>query len=162
MNESLLAQAAALRQEERFDEAWDILAALYAQNPQDALVNYHIAWWHDAQGKEREAIPYYERAIASGLPPEDQRGAMLGLGSTYRCLGEYDSAIKVLQQAAQIFPEAKEFPVFLAMALYNTGKHAEAMALLLHTLAETSQDDGITRYRRAILFYHDKLDQTWP
>jgi hypothetical protein len=47
------------------------------------------------------------------------------------------------------------------MALYNTGNHDEAMELLLKTLANTSGDPGVLRYQRAILFYADKLDETW-
>jgi hypothetical protein len=51
--------------------------------------------------------------------------------------------------------------VFLAMALHNTGAHAQAFERLLRALAETSADASIQRYKRAILFYSDKLDQTW-
>jgi hypothetical protein len=50
--------------------------------------------------------------------------------------------------------------VFLAMALHNVGMHAEAMERLLRTLAETSAESSIRRYKRAILFYSDKLDET--
>jgi len=31
----------------------------------------------------------------------------------------------------------------------------------LNSLAETSKDEGVIRYRRAIQFYADKLDETW-
>jgi tetratricopeptide (TPR) repeat protein len=120
-----------------------------------------MAWLCDTQGKESEAVPYYERAIAQGLAGEDLRGAMLGLGSTYRCLGQYDRAVDMLRAGIERFPEAGEFAVFLAMALYNTGQHTEAMSLLLSTLVQSTHDDGIGAYRNAILFYHDKLDQTW-
>jgi len=37
---------------------------------------------------ESDAITYYEKAISNGFS-EDRSGAMLGLGSTYRCLDEY-------------------------------------------------------------------------
>ena len=41
------------------------------------------------------------------------------------------------------------------------GEHAEATGILLHQLGETSADPTIAGYRRAILFYADKLDQTF-
>jgi hypothetical protein len=47
------------------------------------------------------------------------------------------------------------------MAYYNVREHAKAMELLLKGLADTSSDEGILRYRRAIRFYSEKLDQTW-
>ncbi len=157
-----LAQAAEHRAAQRYDEARQLLSELHAAHPDDAAVNYQYAWLHDATGDERGAVPYYERAIQLGLPKDDLRGALLGLGSTYRTLGEYAKAVETLRRGMTEFPDAREFPVFLAMALYNTGIHAEAMELLLLTLVETSSDDGIKRFERAIRFYADKLDQTWP
>jgi len=35
------------------------------------------------------------------------------------------------------------------------------MELLLNSLADTSSDNSILRYQRAIRFYSDKLNQIW-
>jgi tetratricopeptide (TPR) repeat protein len=156
-----LAAAIEQRTAQRYDEAKALFAELYAEHPDDAQVNYHYAWLHDAMGDERGAVPYYERAIALGLPDDDLRGALLGLGSTYRALGQYDRAVATLRRGMERFPGEGQFPTFLAMALYNMGAHAQAMELLLKTLATTSADPGILRFQRAILFYADKLDETW-
>ena len=145
----------------KFDKAHDILIELLVQEPNDSVVNYQMAWLHDTQGKEREAVPYYEQAITNGLDGDDLRGALLGLGSTYRCLGRYDEAAATLRRGMEIFPSAKEFPVFLAMTLYNKEQYAESVGMLLQLLAESTQDDGILAYRRAITYYHDKLDNIW-
>lgn len=158
-----LATAIQLRTEGRYAEAQAILDELLAENPDDALVNYHYAWWCDTQGLERAAIPYYVTAIehAEKLSPDELRGALLGLGSTYRTLGEYENAIVILERGIAEFATAHEFAVFLAMAFYNVGRHTEAMELLLRTVAETSADAGIRRYTRAITFYSNQLDQLW-
>ena len=71
-------------------------------------------------------------------------------------------AMDTLRRGIAEFPNDRSFEVFLAMALYNVGQHAEAAERLLRALAETSTDDAIRRYQRAILYYADKLDQTWP
>ena len=47
------------------------------------------------------------------------------------------------------------------MTYYNMGEHSKAMELLLTSLVETSKDEGIVSYERAIRFYADKLDETW-
>ena len=47
------------------------------------------------------------------------------------------------------------------MAYYNIREYSKAMELLLNSLADTSSDEGILSYQRAIRFYSDKLDQTW-
>ena len=138
-----------------------IFAELSIIKPDDAVLHYQMAWTCDSLGEERDAVPHYERAIALGLTGDDLRGALLGLGSTYRTLGNYTRAAEVLQQGLSTFNDGHEFAVFLAMAYYNLGRHQEAIQLLLQTIADTSDDMQIQRYRRAIVFYADKLDQTW-
>jgi predicted Zn-dependent protease len=156
-----LAAALRLRDKGKAQEALQLLLDLYASFPDNPLVNYHCAATHDALGKEKEAIPFYERAIQHGLTGDELRGAFLGLGSSYRCVGQYAKAEMTLRHGLQKFPKARELEVFLAMALYNQKKHAEAMQLLLKNLGETTREPNLMRYQRAIVFYADKLDQLW-
>lgn len=156
-----LEAAIALRNAGQAEEARIMLLGLLAENDTDAELFYQLAWTHDVLGLERAAVPYYERSLALGLAPEPRAGALLGLGSTYRTLGDYSRSKTVLEQGVSEFPEQKEFGVFLAMTLHNLGKHSQAMELLLKLLAETSADEGIAGYKKAIAFYADKLEQVW-
>jgi tetratricopeptide (TPR) repeat protein len=156
-----LASAIELRDSEKPDAARQLLLELHSEFPNDPQVNYQCAWVHDVLGLEREAIPFYEKAIQIGLDSNDLKSALLGMGSTYRCIGEYHKSIETFRHALTLFPNAHEFNVFLAMAYHNIGQHAEAMELLLNSLVNTSKDEGILRYQRAIRFYSDKLNQTW-
>jgi tetratricopeptide (TPR) repeat protein len=156
-----LQEAIELRSAGRAEEARAILLDLVAASPDDAEINYQAAWTHDTLGLEREAVPFYERAIELGLSGTDLEGALLGLGSTYRTLGNYQQAEETLQRGMRAFPHHRAFPVFLAMARYNTHHYQEAMELLLTALAETTADESILRYKRAILFYAPQLDQIW-
>jgi tetratricopeptide (TPR) repeat protein len=156
-----LASAIHLRESQNHEEARQLLLALHSEFPEDPQVNYHCAWIHDLLGLEREAIPFYEKAIQTGLGGDDLKSALLGMGSTYRCLGEYQKSIEIFQHALNVFPGSQEFNVFLGMAYYNIGQYSKAMEVLLNSIADTSSDEGILRYRRAIRFYSDKLDQTW-
>jgi tetratricopeptide (TPR) repeat protein len=158
---SQLAEVIRLREAGDLEQARALALELIAAQPDDPTLNYQCAWCHDVLGLEHEAVPFYERAIALGLADEELQGALLGLGSTYRSLGEYQSAIDTLRKGVAQFPEQRSFEVFLAMALYNTGAHTQAIERLLRALAETSADESIQRYRRAILFYSDKLNQIW-
>jgi len=156
-----LAPALKLRETEKHAEARQLLLELHNEFPNDPQVNYQCAWIHDLLGLEREAIPFYEKAIQEGLSGDDLKSALLGLGSTYRCIGEYRKSIDTFQHILTLFPNSLEFKVFLAMAYYNIDEHSKAMELLLNSLADTSKDEGILRYQRAIRFYSDKLDQIW-
>jgi len=150
-----------LRKNGKPDEAISLLAELLAVDSANPQLNYQMAWCHDLLGKETEAVPFYLKGIAGGLDPEEAKGAYLGLGSTYRAIGEFAKSREVLRDGIARFPEERSLQVFLAMTLYNLGEHPEAMRLLMTSLAETSSDGSISRYKRAILFYADKLDQTW-
>jgi tetratricopeptide (TPR) repeat protein len=160
-----LASAIKLRESEKHEEACQLLLELHSEFPDDSQVNYGsllpCAWIHDLLGLEREAISFYEKAIQTGLEGDDLKSALPGMGSTYRCMGEYQRSIDTFQQARTLFPDSQEFNVFLGMAYYNIGEYAKAMELLLTSLANTSSDAGILRYQRAIRFYSDKLNQIW-
>ena len=159
---SELEEIHALRAAGQHEVARAALVALAASQPQAPIIQYEAACVHDFLGEERAAVPYYLAAIRHGLTGEELRGAYLGLGSTYRELGEYEASRTILQEGQTHFPEAKELPLFLAMTLYNLDEHHAAMQLLLTLLADTSTAASIQHYARAIRFYAQDLDQSWP
>ncbi|MEV7196511.1 tetratricopeptide repeat protein [Streptomyces sp. NPDC093510] len=157
----MLSEAVRLREAGRPEEARERLVALAAELPDDAEVAYQTAWVHDTLGLEAEAVPYYERALrGTGLSDDDRRGALLGLGSTYRILGRYEEAVTTLGAGATEFPDDGGLKTFLAMALYNTGRTHDAMETLLTLLVTTSKDPEIAGYRPAIEEYAKDLDAT--
>ncbi|GAA0329977.1 tetratricopeptide repeat protein [Bacillus carboniphilus] len=157
----LLERAISLREEKKFEEARDILLSLHNQYPEDPNVSYQCAWVHDNMGLESEAIPYYIHAIEHGLNAAERRGALLGLGSTYRTLGLYTESKTILEQGLLEYPDAQEFAIFYAMTLYNLGESKKAMEILLTKLIDLTANPDIKRYEQAIRFYADKLDQIW-
>ena len=159
--EDSLSSALALREQGEVNEAHDMLMRLVAINSDNPILNYHCACSCDALGLEREAVPYYVRSLELGLPEEEMQGAYLGLGSTYRALGMYEDSHDVLRQGSERFPDNKALTVFLAMTLYNLRLYDKAMEHTLVALAETSTDHRIQRYRRAIEFYAQRLDEKW-
>ncbi len=159
--EQSIQYAADLRSNGQATQAKEMLEQLIQLHPTQPDVLYQLAWTCDHLGMEREAVPYYEQALAHGLRGEDRPDALLGLGSTYRTLGRYEDSERLLQAAIAEYPERRELQVFYAMTLYNLGRSHEAVGLLLEQLAATSADAGITQYNKAMRFYADKLDQVW-
>ncbi|MFP7477020.1 tetratricopeptide repeat protein [Terribacillus saccharophilus] len=156
-----LSDAIRLREAGKLAEANERLTKLASAYPHEAEVQYQCAWSFDVLGEETAAVPYYERAIELGLSVDNKEGAYLGLGSTYRTLGQYKKAEQILKEAMKQFPKNNAFPVFYAMVRYNQKGHAEAMRILLQLIAETTSDQDILEYRKAISFYSDKLDMIW-
>lgn len=154
-------RAIELRHEGKKVESNELLLKVVKEFPTSAYVNYQCAWSFDLLGKETEAIPFYEKAIDLGLSGKDLEGAILGLGSSHRALGEYDKAQTVFEKGIELFPSNRALKVFYSMTLYNVKDHQRAMELLLTCLIETTSDEDILHYKKAIHFYSDKLDETW-
>ncbi len=104
-----LPNAISLRKAGKSEQALKMLQRLLKKDPDNAQMHFQAAWTCDGLGREREAVPYYERALVLGLDDndEDLRGALLGLGSTYRTLGEYDKAIVTCRTGLELFPTAR-------------------------------------------------------
>lgn len=156
-----LEEALKLRQEGHYQQSNEILVNLVEEYPENASLHYQCAWSFDLLGEEAKAAPYYEKAIQSGLGEEELKGAYIGLGSTYRTLGEYEKSKDVLQEGMARYPENRAIQVFYAMTLYNMNEHHRSMELLLQCLADTTRDEELAKYKKALQFYSDKLDQVW-
>ena len=158
---STLKEANKLRARDRHEEARQLLIQLAVEFPTNPVVQYRTACVYDFLGREREAIPYYLAAIENDLPDPDMRSAYLGLGSTYRTLGQYAESKKTLLEGLSRFPDANEMKVFLAMTLYNLGENHEPVSSLLKVVADTTSDDFVLNYETAIRFYADDLNKKW-
>ncbi len=133
------------------------LKSLDERHPNIAEINHQLAWSCDVLGRFTDALPYYEKAVALGLAPNELSSALLGLGNTLRALGQQARAVEVLRSGKNQFPENREFDVFLALALHELGQHTAALQLLIETLCDTTEDPGLTAYQRAIRHAAAKL-----
>ncbi|MEH7011686.1 tetratricopeptide repeat protein [Neobacillus niacini] len=156
-----LDKAINLRNEGKQKESNEILQKLAEEFPNVALVNYQFAWSFDVLGMESKAVPYYEKAIELGLSGKDLEGALLGLGSTYRTLGDYEKSKRVFLKGMDLFPNNRALQVFYSMTLYNLKEHNTAMEILLKCIVDTTSNEEILNYKKAITFYSDKLDNIW-
>lgn len=141
----------------QFNQLLPRLKSLDERHPNVAEIAYQLAWTCDTLGRHAEALLYYEKAIALGLPPNELSGAFVGLGSTLRALGQPARASEVLRAAKLQFPDNRELDAFLALALHDEGKHAEALALALELVCDTTDDPGLTAYGRALRHAASKL-----
>jgi tetratricopeptide (TPR) repeat protein len=163
-----LAEAIQLRETGRakqdqaiLEEARTLLLALAAAYPDDAEITFQTAVVHDNLGLERESIPFYLKALDQELSGPDLERALMGLGSTYRGLGEYQQAKEILHRGMREFPHNRAIQIFLAMTLYNLQDYKEAMELVLTNLMETTSDEKLQYFKRGISYYALHLDETW-
>lgn len=136
------------------------LLKLLSKYPDNAEINYQTGIAHDNSGMGRQAIPFYVRALELGLSAADLERCLMGLGSTYRYLGEYEKAVETLRRGVKEFPQNRAIQVFLAMALYNSQNYKESVELLVTNLMETTTDEKLHYFKRGILAYNEDLDET--
>jgi tetratricopeptide (TPR) repeat protein len=143
------------------EQARTLLLELAVAYPDNAEITFQLAVVHDNLGLERESIPLYLQALEQELAGPDRERALMGLGSTYRGLGEYQLAQETLRRGMSEFPHNRAIQVFLAMTLYNLQEHKEAMELVLTNLMETTSDEKLQYFKRGISYYALHLDETW-
>jgi tetratricopeptide (TPR) repeat protein len=119
----------------------------------EAEREYELGGEHDSAGREEQAIPHYERALALGLREDLVPGALLQLGSSLRNVGRNDEAVALFDDAVARFPDHAALRLFRAFALATAGRDREALVDVLE-LARTRIDaPEIYRYRRSLENY---------
>jgi tetratricopeptide (TPR) repeat protein len=150
-----------LRKSGQHEAARTLVLQLTQLDPSNAELQYEAACVHDYLGLGGEAIPFYRAALHGPLADELQRGAYLGLCSTYRARGAYAEALAVADEGLSRFPDSSALKVFRAITLYNLNESKQAVATLLQVVAHTSADPEIREYQRALLLYARDLDRQW-
>ncbi|MDQ6832153.1 MAG: tetratricopeptide repeat protein [Chloroflexota bacterium] len=160
--ENGIAEAVRLRESGDLEAARRLLLALLERGNHDhPLVNYQLAWTLDRMGVETDAASYYECAIATGLAGDDLRGALLGLGSTYRVIGRDADAVRTLAAGVARFSDDGAMRTFYALALYSAGEYAQATQEFLRVILASSADPQIGQYRNALIEYMEHVDEIW-
>ena len=156
-----LEEARNLREEDELEASQEIFLELLDEYPDNATVLYEVGGSYDLLGEEREAIPYYEKAIEAGLEGDDLQECLICLGSCNRVIGEFEESVAALETAVSQFPDNKSGHVFLALAYYSNDQKEDAMRTLMEVLLETTQNEDILSYADVFEFYKDNLEEVW-
>lgn len=155
-------EAIALRQQGQYQASRDLLKDLLDHPDEGAQAHLQTAWAYDNEGLEQQALTHYFAALSDAtLSTSDRFETLFGLASTYRCLGQYATALAYFEQLLREYPAEVQVQPFYAMCLYNVGRHKEATSLLLKLLVSTTNSEAIQGYQRAILGYAEDLDRQW-
>jgi hypothetical protein len=130
--------------------------ALVGERPaEDGAALFEWASVLDFAGREDKAEPYYRQALAVGLDQHRRPRAVIQLASTIRNLVRPHESIAILRaEIANSEPDGLDDAraAFLALALADAGRPADAAIVLLDALA-----GHLTDYRRAVTFYAGDL-----
>lgn len=144
-----------LKSRGRLDEARLRLEAWLNADPQNPRLLYEMAVVLDNQGREDEAILYYQRALSGDLDQVHRVDATVGLGSSLRVVGRVHESFQVLSNALKAYPDHLALKVFLALTLERMGNYGDALSELLDVIVESSRSESLDLYRPAIKYSRD-------
>ncbi|MCA1781012.1 MAG: tetratricopeptide repeat protein [Intrasporangiaceae bacterium] len=124
--------------------------ALSRRYPDDPRVLFEHGGTLDAAGREAEAVPLYEAALEEGLREPFRHRCQVQLASSLRSLDLAARAAPVVEEAATAYPDSLGIAAFRALVRHDAGDATSALADLLATIAATSADPDVERYRQAI------------
>jgi tetratricopeptide (TPR) repeat protein len=126
------------------------LAQLRRRYPRVAGVWLESALALDRQGREEQAIPFYERAIRLGLSGSSLRDALICLGSSLRTVGRAQEAVRRFQQARRRFPGDLVVELFLALGYHDTRQETDALRLTALACLRESGDRKLDPFRSVL------------
>ena len=95
----------------------------YKENP---VYLFEYANALDFLGKESEAIPLYQNALAKGISGKLMRQAKIQLGSSLSVIGENEKAISILEEVMKDTGDPAAL-VFLCIALFRSGEAIKSL-----------------------------------
>jgi tetratricopeptide (TPR) repeat protein len=89
---------------------------------EQAIANYNLGLFHDNNGREAKAIPYYIAAIQLGLNDKTKAEALAWLASSLHKTGNQHCAVDSLKKAERITrdPSLKQFLSRLERSVQRT------------------------------------------
>jgi predicted Zn-dependent protease len=115
------------------------------------------AYENDREGREREAIKFYDQAWQAGVPEGARRRFIVGYGSTLRNVGRAEDAVAILGEAVAAYPDYPALVAFLALALADAGHPKAALATMLGCALDSAKPGVFDGYERALGEYHREL-----
>ncbi|PQZ53493.1 hypothetical protein CQ040_15765 [Microbacterium sp. MYb54] len=135
---------------DRVDSSWDPEQTLEAMHqlvaerlPGDPEALYEWASVHDFLGREAEVIPLCRVALGAGVGGDKESQGVVQLTSPLRNVGQAAVAIALPGGRPDDPSTGSAGQAFLALALYDEGRHDEALSVALLALAPTLSLDCV-------------------
>lgn len=154
MHTDILNHAILLRKDKKFEQSRKILFDLInSQDQVTGAIYLNIAWAYDNEGREQDALEYYQKALQETLSPPDLFEATFGLACTYHSLGQFIQAEQIFIKLREHYPLASEVLPFYALCLQALNKKDEALQILFDLMIEHPPTAAISAYKPAITYY---------
>lgn len=149
-------RAVNLREQERYDEAFDLFEHCLSLNPNSAAVSYELYWMYAYLGRKAEALEMMKRAVNSD--PANYWYSQT-LASAYEDEGMSDDAIALYERMVQQFPSHVELLYILSDKYVEGGEYIKAVETLdrLERADGKSMQIALQKYRVYMLMHEKEL-----
>jgi tetratricopeptide (TPR) repeat protein len=127
-----LIKSHALMAQGKYSESKDVLEETLKLNPNQRDAKYQLGYVLFKEGKLKESEAIFQQ-VYSQTPP-DMRGLM-GLTEVYTAQGQFDRALKQLDEAVQKYPAASTLQVAWGNVAVRSGKVDDGVAMFKKVLA---------------------------
>lgn len=155
--EATLAIIATMTQSADFHGAYEYAVPLAQHYPNAVTAQIAAAYACDRVGDEEQALVYYRKGWALGVPEEHRFQFLIGFSSTLRNVGCAHESLEWLQLARAEQPNNAALAAFTALALHTVGETELALATMLEAALKTGDGNGLAPYTRALTEYRDEL-----
>lgn len=149
----LLPYAIALRKNKHYSESRKRLFSLLTTAVDKGPIYLHIAWSYDNQGREEQALDFYQQALGETLCAEDEFEAAFGLACTARCLGKFTEALILFERLLSHYPARSEIIPFYALCALDIQDTTLASRLLMELVITHPPTEAISVYQSTLKGY---------
>lgn len=131
--------------------------ALADTDPSDPRLIFELATAQGGAGDDREAIALYDKALGAGLREPHRHRALLQQASSYRNVGDFTQARRILDALSEQRPDSAAVAAFRALTMLDQGEQKAAVADLINVLLSHSGDADDEAYRTSLHRYAEEL-----
>ncbi|MEO7211691.1 tetratricopeptide repeat protein [Mucilaginibacter sp.] len=151
----LIKQGVELNNQKKYPEAAESYKAALALEPDNVQANYQMAFTLFSAGKNKEALPFIEKA-SKGNNPKFTAAAYSLMGSIYQSVNQLPNAVNAYKNAIKADGSNQRIYYNLGIAYFKGKLYGEAEQTFATAIELDSSDAGSTRMYALSAFHQNK------
>lgn len=149
-------QALSMKEQERYDEAYDLFEHCLSLSPESPAIYYELYWMYAYLGRQKEAVDMIQRAVEGD--PENYWYSKV-LASAYEEEGMRDKAILLYEKMCRQFSSRIELYYYLSAMYAEDAQYDKAIEALnnIERIEGRSEQVTLQKYRIYMLMQQKEL-----
>jgi tetratricopeptide (TPR) repeat protein len=153
---ALLKEGQQLSSEKKYPEAIEKYKSVLAAEPDNARVNYEMAYVLFASGKGLAGVPYLDKAIKANASVALTAASYSLLGSIYGDAKQFQKSVEAYKEGIKADSTNQRIYYNLGIAFYRNKQYADAGQSFISAIKRDSADAGSVRMYALSAFHQNK------